>query len=60
LIEIAISIIRVTTLFVSVHCPVHKVDYFVFHVDNTYSLRIKVEGHMLVTFDVHECAIYSE
>ena len=60
LIEVAISILRVSTLLVSVHCPVHKVDYFVFYVDHTHSLRIEVERHMLVTLDIHECTIYSE
>ena len=60
LIEVAISILRVSTLLVSVHCPVHKVDYFVFYFDHIDSLRIEVERHMLVTLDIHECTIYSE
>ena len=44
----------------SVHCPVGKIDYFILDVDDTYSLRIEVKGHVLVTFDVHEGAVHSE
>jgi hypothetical protein len=60
LVEVAIAIIRVTALFVSVNCPVHKVDYFVFYINNTDSLRVEVEGHVFVTSNVHECAVNSE
>lgn len=60
LVEISIAIIWVTALFMSVNCPVHEVDYFVFNFYNADSLRVKVEGHVLVTSNVHESTVNSE
>jgi hypothetical protein len=43
-----------------INSPINDVYKLVLDAHNIYTLRIEVEGHVFVTFDIHESAINSE
>jgi hypothetical protein len=54
------AIVGVASFLMSIDCPIGEVDYFVLDIDYANSLRVEVEGHVLITPDVHKSSIYSE
>lgn len=60
LIEISVTIVGVTSFFVRIDGPVNEINYFVFNLYYTDTLRVEVIGHVLITSDIHKSAIHSK
>ena len=53
-------VVRGTSFFVSINKPVQKADNSVFDLDYAHTLRVEVEGHVIVTLDLHKLRVNSQ
>jgi hypothetical protein len=59
-IEMPIFVVRIASFLMCVHEPVQKVDELVFEAHDADTGGVDVEGHVIVTLDVHELVIQSQ
>ena len=59
-IERSVFVVRVTSFFVRINEPVQKADNSVFDLDYAHTLGVEVEGHVIVTLDLHKLRVNSQ